>query len=526
MTKLYFLDILYSVSSLKSRVLGNRTNRSRKEVAMACASPKRAGVPLVPDLPLLNRGKVSDVYALGDGMLLKVATDAGSVFDFSLNALFPQKGIVLNALNHFWAVFFQRLGVQTHLVAAGHAIDKYLPKRARGDFDLQSRAMVVRKLEMVPVEFVARMALTGSGLKEYLRTAQGTVCGCRLPGGLQDGDALPYCLATPTSKEETGHDQALQSLEIMRMYPFQTHILEMILQTASWYAEQRGIKIIDTKLEFGNDGTVGDEILTPDSSRFSDYRAWLASRAFATRKMPPSLDKQFVRAWAIEKGIDKRDPADTKDVAWVHSLQVPDGTISNTTQIYRYIFWRLTGRTLESYLRDLNVAVPVKNRKRVLIICGSQSDVPTVKRGLALAKERPLSLEHKVHVMSCHRNPERVRDYLRCEVQPHSVDAIVAVGGMAFALPGMIDAFLADMEKPIPVVGVALGELGSKDLLAAQLSISRVPGSPLVIDEVESGEPYSHSDGLAKALIRISDGELPPPPVRSKKPVEMNVDVT
>lgn len=483
---------------------------------MPTPSPARASVPTL-DLPLVNRGKVRDTYQLGDDKLLAVTTDAISIFDFVLNAMVPGKGRILNALSHFWNSKLAELGFATHHIASGAAIDEHLPPLLRGDSELQSRASVIRRLQMLPVEFIARGYLTGSGLKSYRKDR--TVCGHDLPDGLQDGDLLPYPLDTPTTKAEEGHDLALDARDIRRQYGETTLNLLAVYGFGRWYAEQRGIVLADTKLEFGMSPsgtlTVGDEILTADSSRYWDLRAWRAGRSASTRTAPPPLDKQLVRAWGIQQGINERNPEDPGDTMVVHDLRVPKSLIAATLQTYHYIFWRLTGRSIEDYLEGV-LKVPQQHAKRwVVVVLGSESDLPTVRDTLRSHREHFDRME--VHVISCHRNPVEL-DQLAAQSW-WGVEAVVAVGGKAFALPGVLKALLTSRGIDTPVVGVALGQPGTEAFEAARLSIKELPGQPVVMDE-QTGEPYTGAKGLNAALWRIREGELPPPTVSEPKPAK------
>lgn len=477
---------------------------------MATLSPVRAGVPQLEGLKLLSRGKVRDTYE-GVNFLLSSATDGVSIFDFVLNTLVPQKGIVLNCLNHFWSEYLGQFGIPTHLLAVGAEIDNYLPLQLQGNADLQSRASVIRRMQMAPVEFIYRAVLTGSAVSSYKR--DGAVCGHMLPLGLQDGDSLSCILDTPTTKAEEGHDENISFRQVRERYPHQTMLGLQIFQICSNYCESRGIKLADTKFEFGD--IVGDEIATPDSSRFWELKAWQESRKLETRKAPPPYDKQFVRAWGIEQGINKRKPENAEDVAWVHSLDVPEELIKQTTRIYRYIFWRLTGFTIERYLRDKMGVSVERNPQTIVIVCGSESDLPTVKNVLYSVSLENVRLA--VHVMSCHRNPLDVMDFAK---NP-GADVIICVGGKAFALPGVMDAFLHCYEHDVPVIGVALGDPGSKALLAAQLSIEEIPGAPIIMDEASG--VYVGEQGLRSAINRIIDGELPLSKPRTEKPVQRDV---
>ena len=479
---------------------------------MPALSPVRSSVPVLSGLKLLNRGKVRDTYELSDELLLVVATDAISIFDFVLNALVPEKGAVLTAMSHFWFTLLENeLGIKTHMVAAGAAIDDYLLQHLRGDTDLQSRAMVVRRLKMVPCEFIARDVLTGSGLKDYLAT--GMVCGHVLPPGLQDGDKLPSPIDTPTTKEDGGHDLALDAKEVREKFPEEAALLLKVFYHASEIAMKHGILLADTKFEFGRDSAtgvlyLGDEALTPDSSRFWEASAWKVGREAEKRKAPPPYDKQLVREWGIEQGINNLDPLVPEDVAKAQSLQVPPELIDATTRVYRYIFWRLTGMRLEQYQRQM-MSIDVEDRRRnVAIVLGSESDILHVREAVD-------GLPVVVHVISCHRNPTELLTFAMNGCR--GADVVVAAGGKAFSLPGMLDAFLHDAKQDIPVIGVALGEPGSISREAAKLSISELPGQPVVMDEVR-GTVYVGGDGFASAVERAMSGEFPVISRVEKKP--------
>lgn len=468
---------------------------------MPVLSPLRQSVPVLPGLPLLHRGKVRDTYELSDKLLLVVATDAISIFDFVLNALVPEKGKVLTAMSHFWLTKLERnLGIKTHLIAAGSAIDAYLPKELRDIPELQSRAMVVRRLKMVPCEFIARGFLTGSGLKDYLKT--GMVCGHKLPPGLQDGDLIET-IDTPTTKEDSGHDLALDAKEVRKKYPEETALLFKVFYIVSEMAMKCGILFADTKLEFGRDSNgvlyLADEVATPDSSRFWERSVWEAGRRLEKRKAPPPYDKQLVRQWGIEQGINKLDPLSPGDVAKAQSLQIPPELIGATTQIYRYIFWRLTGMRLEKYRREVMGINVADEARKIAVVFGSESDIPRVRHAI---NGTPVA----AHVVSCHRNPIELQIFALNGCR--GADVVIAAGGKAFALPGVLDAFLHDADHDIPVIGVALGEPGSASLEAARLSIAELPGQPVVMDEMHDWV-YQGPEGFARALDRAMHGEFP-----------------
>ncbi|HEY7101750.1 MAG TPA: phosphoribosylaminoimidazolesuccinocarboxamide synthase [Mycobacteriales bacterium] len=237
----------------------------------------------------LAAGKVRDMYAAPDGLLLVVASDRISAYDHVLPTPIPDKGRVLTALSVWW---FERLSdlVPHHLVAVD---DPAIPAEWRG------RAMLVRRLEMLPVECVARGYLTGSGLGSYRET--GAVCGVPLPPGLVDGSRLPEPVFTPTTKAPVGaHDEAMTFGEVeAAVGPDRAAQLReltlAVYRRAAGIAAGRGILLADTKLEFGLDTegvlTLGDEVLTPDSSRWWPADRWQPGRP------QPSYDKQFVRDW-------------------------------------------------------------------------------------------------------------------------------------------------------------------------------------------------------------------------------------
>lgn len=494
-------------------------------------SPVRAGVMLFPGLPLLRRGKVRDSYDLGGGKRLMVATDGISIFDFVLNALVKEKGSILSALSHFWFTHLKGFGIGSHLITAGASIDEHLPEALRGNLDLQSRAMVARELTMTPVEFVARGYLTGSGLEAYERN--GSVLDHVLPCGLEDGDELPYLLDTPTTKSEEGHDVSLFPRAVREQYPEASRLLLVIFQIAASHARRHRIILADTKLEFGvsreGELLVGDELITPDSSRFWDAREWEESQKSANgRKAPPALDKQLVRAWGKERGINDRKPEKPEDVAAVHLEEVPPSLLGAATASYRYLFWRLTGKTREAYLDDtLGVRLP-RPKKKIAIVLGSVSDAETAYAAYwragnhgSVNLKRDAEWIH-THVVSCHRNPEELRSFASDNCG--GADVVVAAGGKALALPGILSALIQASGKHIPVVGVALGTPGTPAFEAARLSIEELPGTPVVMNEV-TGKAYCGVEGLAQAIERIVTGELPPPRLHTTKPAQFNVEL-
>lgn len=281
--------------------------------------------------PLARRGKVRDVYDLGDRYLF-VATDRISAFDIVLSPGIPDKGTILTQISNFW--FRRFTGLENHLLETSFA---KFPEDIRAHDELRGRSVIVKKCDVVPIECVARGYLVGSGLKEYQQS--GTVCGIRLPAGLTTASKLPEPIFTPATKEETGHDINI-SFERMAEIVGETLASQLreltlsIYREAAEYALTRGIIIADTKFEFGlKDGRIVwiDEALTPDSSRF-----WPAHQ-YAEGRNPPSYDKQFVRDWLESTGWDKNPPAP----------ELPADVIDQTRAKYLEAYRELTGEELE-----------------------------------------------------------------------------------------------------------------------------------------------------------------------------------
>jgi len=292
----------------------------------------------IPDLKLHGRGKVRDIYAVGDDLLL-VATDRISAFDYVLGSGIPDKGKVLTQISAFW---FDR----TRSIVANHVVStdpSTYPPAARGDAALlRGRSMLVRRTQPLPIECVARGYLSGSGWKDYLAT--GALCGITLPSGLRESDRLPEPLFTPATKAETGHDiniSETQAAELVSpgVLARARDLTLRLYAEGSAHAEQRGIIVADTKFEFGVLPGTGpeedrliliDEVLTPDSSRF-----WPRDR-YQPGGAQPSFDKQFVRDYLERIRWNKQPP--------VPSL--PEDVVMKTREKYVDAFTRLTGREL------------------------------------------------------------------------------------------------------------------------------------------------------------------------------------
>ncbi|MDO8664222.1 MAG: phosphoribosylaminoimidazolesuccinocarboxamide synthase [Candidatus Liptonbacteria bacterium] len=437
----------------------------------------------LPGLTMISQGKVRDTHALPDeNLLLPVATDRVSIFDFVLPAEVPQKGEVLTALNIFW---FSQLAEHfpQDVIAFGSGIDKYLPEISQDNAGLWKRAIVVKKLNIITVEAIVRDYLTGSGWGAYMKTAPNhVVCGHSLLPGFKDGDRLPEPIFTPTTKAAEGHDEHMDVEDVRKRFGAKMESSSVLLfQLASEIALKRGIVLADTKLEFGIDTetkklVLGDERFTPDSSRFWLLDDWKKSREEG--RSPISFDKQFVREWGKTVSIDKLNPLYEEHVEYVHSLTMPQEVLAQTRQLYRYIFYLLTGMRLETFQRE-KMSIPTPSLS-VEIVLGSKSDLEQIRGGLDELNNKHVPF--RIHVVSCHRNPEELRKYAESMVLENAT--IIAAAGKAAALPGMLQAWLRYYGKEhIPVVGVGLKGKNSEENAAATLSIEQIPGNPVVLKE-------------------------------------------
>jgi phosphoribosylaminoimidazole-succinocarboxamide synthase len=289
-------------------------------------------VTALADLPLIASGKVREIYEGRDQTLLIVASDRISTYDVVHPTPIPDKGAVLTGLSTFW---FERTAgiVPGHLISVTDGV----PAEARG------RGMLVRRLDMLPVECVVRGYITGSGWKDYQRT--GTVSGIELPAGLRESDRLPEPLYTPSTKAEVGHDEAIdfeRTVALVGDRDLAEQLRDVSLavyQHAADHARERGIILADTKFEFGLDPdgrlTLGDEVCTPDSSRF-----WPADE-YEPGRPQPSFDKQFVRDWASSTGWDRNPPAPP----------IPDEVVARTREKYIEAYERVTGEPFDAWLK-------------------------------------------------------------------------------------------------------------------------------------------------------------------------------
>jgi phosphoribosylaminoimidazole-succinocarboxamide synthase len=287
-------------------------------------------VTTVAELSLLAKGKVRELYDLGDDLLM-VASDRISTYDVVHPTPIPDKGKVLTGLSAFW---FDLTGdlVANHVRSYTDGV----PDEVRG------RAVRVRKLRMLPVECVVRGYITGSGWKDYQAT--GKVSGLSLPEGLQESEPLPEPLYTPSTKAEVGHDEAIdfeQTVELIGDRALAERVRDTtiaVYRRVADHARENGVILADTKLEFGlgDDGelVLGDEVCTPDSSRF-----WPAD-GYAPGRSQPSYDKQYVRDWAAGTGWDKAPPAPA----------IPDDVVAGTRQRYVEAYEKLTGEPFQAWL--------------------------------------------------------------------------------------------------------------------------------------------------------------------------------
>jgi phosphoribosylaminoimidazole-succinocarboxamide synthase len=288
-------------------------------------------VSALADLPLIASGKVREIYEGRDRTLLIVASDRISTYDAVHPTPIPDKGAVLTGLSTFW---FERTAgiVPNHMLSVSDEV----PDEVRG------RGMLVRRLDMLPIECVVRGYLSGSGWKDYQRT--GEVCGIAVPAGLRESDKLPEPIFTPATKAVEGHDENIEferAAELVGDRALAEKVREVSLavyQHAAEHARERGIILADTKFEFGLDPdgvlTLGDEVCTPDSSRF-----WPADQ-YEPGRAQPSFDKQFVRDWASSTGWDRNPPAPA----------IPDEVVARTREKYVEAYERVTGEPFDAWL--------------------------------------------------------------------------------------------------------------------------------------------------------------------------------
>ncbi len=283
------------------------------------------------NLKLFAKGKVRDIYEVGDNLLL-VSTDRISAFDVIMGQGIPYKGMVLTKISEFWFNYTKDV-IQNHLITTN--IDEYPDECKEYAADLKGRSMLVKKAKVVPIECIVRGYITGSGWKDYLAT--GEISGIKLAGELQESEKFPEPIFTPSTKAEIGeHDENISAEQALKITDENTFkILEEktleIYYKVSEFALDKGIIIADTKMEFGyynNDIILVDELLTPDSSRFWPLDKYEKGRG------QESYDKQFVRDYLLSINFNKQPPPP----------ELPDEIIKKTSEKYLDIYEKLTGR--------------------------------------------------------------------------------------------------------------------------------------------------------------------------------------
>lgn len=287
-----------------------------------------------PNLKLAKQGKVRDIYEFEDSYLL-VSSDRLSAFDVIMNEGIPYKGIVLTRISKFWFDFFKD-DIENQIIAT--EVDDFPEEAQEYREDLEGRSMLVKKAEVIPVECIVRGYISGSGWKDYQKS--GSICGIQLPEGLVESEKLPEPIFTPSTKAEIGdHDENIDEQKAMEIVGEDVYneIKEkslMIYNKAAEYADQRGIILADTKMEFGfyeGEIILIDELLTPDSSRFwpkEDYEKGRAQKSF---------DKQYVRDYLLSINFNKQPPAPP----------LPEEVINNTSAKYKEALFKLTGITID-----------------------------------------------------------------------------------------------------------------------------------------------------------------------------------
>ncbi len=277
----------------------------------------------------ISSGKVREIYEVDEDKLLLVVSDRISAFDYILPSLVPNKGKILNQISEFWFNYIKDI-IPNHVISTDI---KDFPKEFQTE-EFEGRSMLVKKLKMIPIECIVRGYITGSGWKSYQEN--GTVCGITLPEGLQESEKLPEPIFTPTTKAAEGHDENISFEEVCNLIgkdlaeKLRAKTIEIYSKCAE-YALTKGVIIADTKFEFGVDenGTlvIGDEVLTPDSSRFwpaSDYQVGRGQKSF---------DKQYIRDWIKSTGYDPES-----------GTPIPDDVIDVTVNKYKEAYQILTGK--------------------------------------------------------------------------------------------------------------------------------------------------------------------------------------
>ena len=294
----------------------------------------------MPELTHLGSGKVRELYDAGEGRLLLVASDRISAFDVVLPTAIPDKGRVLTGISAFWFAETEHI-VPNHLLSLD--VDE-IPGDSAGD-DLRGRSMLVQRLDMLPVEVVVRGYLAGSGFADY--EATGAISGVQLPAGLRLAERLPEPIVTPAFKATSGHDTNITAEQARVLcgdaFDLAAAAGLAVYEHAAEHARARGIVLADTKFEFGLDArgrlVLGDEVVTPDSSRF-----WPAA-SVVRGSSPPSYDKQYVRDWLLGQAWDRTPPGP----------ELPRAVVDGTAARYREAYEQLAGRPFSAYLDEQGV---------------------------------------------------------------------------------------------------------------------------------------------------------------------------
>jgi len=412
----------------------------------------------IRSLPLIGRGKVRDLYAVGDDKLLMIASDRLSAFDVVMSEPIPEKGVILNRMSEFW---FAKLAyiVPNHLTG----IDPETVVTEAEVEQVRGRAVVAKRLKPLPIEAVVRGYLIGGGWKDYQAT--GSVCGIALPKGLSMASRLPEPIFTPAHKAEAGqHDENISFEEVVKLIG-EKHANEIrrislaLYNEAAAYALEQGIIVADTKFEFGLDdkGVIHlmDEVLTADSSRY-----WPAD-GYAEGISPPSFDKQFVRDYLETLDWDKTAPAP----------ELPARVIAQTADKYREALYRIAG-----------VRMPV-----VGVVMGSQSDWEVMRHAVEILDR--FGIPHEARVVSAHRMPDALYGYAE-SAHARGFRAIIAGAGGAAHLPGMLAS-----KTTVPVLGVPVPSkyLRGEDSLYSIVQMPKgIPVATFAIGEAGAANAALH----------------------------------
>ena len=478
---------------------------------------------ILPELPFMDKiheGKVRATYSIpGNAQLLQWASDRISIFNFILNGTVSQKGEILTALTVFWQKTILK-NFPSHLLVYGkNVVNQISPGNIQSEAMsnwLMRSSLIIKRLDLLPIEAIVRGCLTGSGWKDYQKS--GRCYNHVLPPDLWDGACLPYPIFTPTEKSDDDppihHDVVGQRFGAV---PERTAL--QIYMMAQKFALTRGIVLADTKFEMDKVGVLGDEWLTPDSSRCWDLSEWL--KCNAEKKSPTSLDKEFTRRWGKSQGIDKLDPTNPEHIKMVEQIGLPEDIAKTTGKIYRYIFWRLTGNKLEFFQKTfMGIENAEQPKVNISVVVGSQSDLPQMNAGLNTLKlARNVGLtDFSVNVISCHRNSVELSNFAEWQ----NPEVVIAGAGLAAALPGILKAHYNRLGKSIPVIGVAFEGKNQLETQAAQLSIEQLPGQPVELDS--NGKAFTGSLGFHQACDLAINGEFMPAKPSALKPAIFNLD--